>query len=214
MEKIVKGLLRFQEDVFPAHQDDFRRLGTGQNPDALLVTCADSRIDPALLTQTKPGELFICRNAGNIIPSHGDVNGGVSATIEYAVMALNVKDIIVCGHSDCGAMKGVLYPDLVARMPNVARWLHHAEAVRHILEENYADLDGPALLRAAIEENVVVQLENLRTHPSVAARLRKGDLRLHGWVYEIETGHVTAWDSEQRRFVALRDVVAPAAAHV
>lgn len=214
MEKIVKGLFRFQEDVFPEHEDDFRRLSTGQNPDVLLVTCSDSRIDPALIMQAKPGELFICRNVGNIIPSHGDINGGVSATIEYAVMALGVKNIIICGHSDCGAMKGVIYPQLVAKLPNVARWLHYADAVGNILEANYAHLDGPALLRAAIEENIVVQLDNLETHPSVAARLRKGDLRLHGWVYDIETGNVTAWDAQQKRFVALRDVFVPTAAAV
>jgi carbonic anhydrase len=211
MEKIVRGLIKFQDDVFPAHKADFHRLGTSQNPEALLVTCADSRIDPALITQTKPGDLFICRNAGNIVPSHGDVNGGVSATIEYAVAALKVKDIILCGHSDCGAMKGVLYPDLLETMPNVKSWLRHADAVRHMLQENYRHLEGPALLRAAIEENVIAQLENLRTHPAVAARVRKGDLKLHGWVYEIETGHVTAWDEEQQRFVPLRDVFMPAA---
>ena len=211
MEKIVKGLLKFQEDVYPTYEDDFRRLGTRQNPDALLVTCADSRIDPALITQTNPGELFICRNAGNIVPSHGEVTGGVSATIEYAVAALKVKDIIVCGHSDCGAMKGVLYPDLVESMPDVKSWLRQADAVRRILQENCRHLEGPALLRAAIEENVIVQLDHLRTHPSVAARLRRGDLRLHGWVYEIETGHVTAWEEGQQRFLPLRDVVMPAA---
>jgi carbonic anhydrase len=209
MEKIVKGLIKFQDDVFPAHEDDFRRLATKQNPDALLITCADSRIDPSLITQTKPGDLFICRNAGNIVPSHGDINGGVSATIEYAVAALKVTNIIVCGHSDCGAMKGVLYPDLLDNLPNVKSWLRYSDAVQHILRENYGHLEGPALLRAAIEENVLVQIENLQTHPSVAARLRKGDLKIHGWVYEIETGHVTAWDPEQQRFVGLRDVFMP-----
>lgn len=204
MERIVRGLLRFQEEVFPEREDDFRRLGTSQAPEALLITCADSRIDPALLTQTRPGELFICRNAGNIVPSHGDINGGVSATIEYAVVALKVKDVIVCGHSDCGAMKGVLYPELLEEMPNVAGWLHHADAVRRILRENYAGLSGPALLRAAIAENVLAQLSNLRTHPSVAARLRRGDLRVHGWVYEIATGQVSSWDEEKQEFVGLR----------
>jgi carbonic anhydrase len=212
MDKIVKGLFEFQDRVFPAHQQEFRRLGIGQNPEALLITCSDSRIDPALLTQTKPGELFICRNAGNIVPGHSDVNGGVTATIEYAVMALKVKDVIVCGHSDCGAMKGVLYPDLLNDMPSVASWLRHADAVRQILKENHPDLSGPELLRAAIEENVVVQLQNLRTHPSIAARLRRGELRLHGWVYEIETGHVTAWDANENKFVPMRDVVAGARA--
>lgn len=207
MEKIVKGLFQFQNSVFPEHEEDFKRLAAKQAPEALLVTCADSRIVPTLLTQTKPGELFICRNAGNIVPSHGDVNGGVSATIEYAVMALNVKDIIVCGHSDCGAMKGVLYPELVEQMPNVKAWLRHADVVRQVMRENYSHLQGPELLRAAIEENVVAQIGNLHTHPSVAARLRRGDLRIHGWVYEIETGNVSAWDAETRSFRPLREVV-------
>ena len=206
MEKIVKGLFQFQDAVFPEHQDDFKRLAATQAPEVLLVTCADSRIVPTLITQTKPGELFICRNAGNIVPSHGDVNGGVSATIEYAVMALNVKDIIVCGHSDCGAMKGILYPELVEQMPNVKAWLRHGDVVRQIMRENYPHLHGEELLRAAIEENVVAQIGNLHTHPSVAARLRRGDLRIHGWVYDIASGSVRSWDPESRKFSPLREV--------
>ena len=206
MERIVKGLFQFQKSVFPEHEDDFKRLAAKQAPEALLVTCADSRIVPTLITQTKPGELFICRNAGNIVPSHGDVNGGVSATIEYAVMALNVKDIIVCGHSDCGAMKGVLYPELVSEMPNVKAWLRHADVVRQIMRENYPHLKGNDLLRAAIQENVVAQIGNLHTHPSVAARLRRGDLRIHGWVYDIETGDVASWDADSAEFKPLRAV--------
>jgi carbonic anhydrase len=204
MEKLVKGLKQFQQDVFPAHEDTFRRLGTSQNPDALLITCADSRIMPSMITQTQPGELFICRNAGNIVPSHGETTGGVAATIEYAVAALGVKDIIICGHSDCGAMKGVLYPELVEKMPSVKAWLKHADTVRSILDHNYSHLEGYALMRAAIEENVLVQMDNLRTHPCVAARLRKGDLAIHGWIYEIETGNVLAWHPEEKSFQAPR----------
>jgi carbonic anhydrase len=206
MEKFVKGLKQFQKNVFPAHKESFRRLASEQNPDALLVTCADSRIDPALLMQSNPGDLFICRNVGNIIPSHGEVTGGVSATIEYAVTGLGVKDIIICGHSDCGAMKGILYPNLVAKMPSVSSWLKNADAVRSVIEHNYPHLEGKALLRAAIEENIVTQLDNLRTHPSVAARLRKGDLRIHGWIYEIETGHVSEWSPDARVFQGLREL--------
>jgi carbonic anhydrase len=116
MKALVDGVKKFQQTAFPAHQDLFSELASGQSPEWLFVTCADSRIDPCLITQTKPGELFLCRNAGNIVPPFGEAMGGVSATIEYAVMALGVRHIIVCGHSDCGAMKGVLHPDKVAHL--------------------------------------------------------------------------------------------------
>jgi carbonic anhydrase len=205
MKKIMKGLFQFQREVYPARTSEFKRLASGQSPEVLFITCADSRVVPALITQTNPGDLFICRNAGNIVPSYGDVNGGVSATIEYAVMALKVRDIVVCGHSDCGAMKGILHPELVASMPNVAAWLRHADSARQVIAENYSHLQGADLLKAAIEENVLAQLENLKTHPSVAARLRKGELALHGWVYDIERGEVTAYAPGANRFVPLAE---------
>jgi len=205
MKRIVKGLFKFQREVYPQRSDDFRRLASGQSPEVLFITCADSRIVPNLITQTEPGELFICRNAGNIVPSHGDINGGVSATIEYAVMALGVRDIVVCGHTDCGAMKGILKPELVASMPNVASWLRHADAARQVIAENYKGVSGDQLLRAAIEENVIAQLENLKTHPSVAARLRRGEIALHGWVYDIEHGAVTAYSPHENMFIPLKE---------
>jgi carbonic anhydrase len=206
MKKIVDGLFTFQREVFPRRMTEFQRLASGQSPEVLFITCSDSRIVPDLLTQTNPGDLFICRNAGNIVPSHGDVNGGVSATIEYAVMALGVRDIVVCGHTDCGAMKAVLDPSLVGSMPNVASWLRHADAARQVVAENYKHLTGKELLEAAIQENVLAQIDNLKTHPSVAARLRRGDLKLHGWVYDIGRGAVSAWSAEQGRFVSLEDL--------
>lgn len=205
MNRIVQGVLRFKNLVFPQHRETFVKLRHGQKPEALFITCADSRVEPTLVTQSKPGDLFICRNAGNIVPPYGEVIGGVSATIEYAVLALGVRDIILCGHSDCGAMKAVLHPEHVAEMPSVAGWLRFADSVRSSVKENYRHLQGEDLLRAAIEENVLVQMDHLRTHPSVAARVRKGAVKLHGWYYDIGTGEVTAYDPSQNRFVPLRE---------
>lgn len=203
MKRILSGLSRFQNEIFPQTRQLFERLASSQAPEALFLTCSDSRIVPELMTQTAPGDLFICRNAGNIAPAYGEVNGGVSATIEYAVLALEVKDIIICGHSDCGAMQGLLHPERLASMPNVAAWLKHAERARFMVQDNYPNLEGADLLNALIEENVVAQLENLRTHPAVASRLRKGKLQLHGWVYQIDHGTVTAFDPELTRFVPI-----------
>lgn len=130
--------------------------------------------------------------------------GGVSATIEYGVLALNVEHIVVCGHSDCGAMHGVLHPEKVAKMPTVASWLMHGEVARQIVESHYANLSEKQKLEALIRENVLAQLDHLRTHPSVAARMKTGGLQLHGWVYEIHTGEIEAYDSETESFVPLR----------
>lgn len=206
MEKLVRGLHAFQNGYFRSQRELFERLAEGQNPETLFITCSDSRINPNLITQTQPGDLFILRNAGNIIPPYGAANGGEGATIEYAVTALGVKDIIVCGHSHCGAMKGLLQPDDLGAMPAVKDWLKHAEATRRIVSENYAELTGERLLKATVEENVLVQLENLRTHPAVAARLSRGDLFLHGWVFKIETGEVFAFEHESGQFQPIQEV--------
>lgn len=203
MEKVVSGLAKFQEEVYPQNRDLFEGLASGQRPETLFITCSDSRIDPCLLTQTKPGDIFICRNAGNIVPAYGEVIGGVTATIEYAVLALGVKDIILCGHSDCGAMRALLNPQSVAQMPAVAAWLRYGESARFVVQENHSHLEGAELLNAMIEQNVLAQLDNLRTHPSVSARLAKGLLNLHGWTYDIGSGAVKAFDAAQTRFVPL-----------
>src|SRR4051812_11737288 len=189
VDRILRGLSRFQRDVYPKQRELFERLALGQRPDALFITCADSRIDPCLLTQTKPGELFICRVIGNIVPPYPDAIGGVSATIEYAVGVLGVPDVIVCGHTDCGVMKGVLNPEALAALPSVSAWLGYAQAAR-------AAEPGGDLLKLA-QANVVQQIENLKTHPSVAARVADGDLGLHGWMYHIGEGAVTAYDAAQ-----------------
>ncbi|MBR9801578.1 carbonic anhydrase [bacterium] len=205
MQKLIDGIHRFQKESFLPLQELFERLAEGQHPETLFITCSDSRIDPTLLTNARPGDLFILRNAGNIVPPHGAGIGGEAATIEYAVSVLGVKDIIICGHSHCGAMLGLLKPESIASLPDVSSWLAHAEMTRRIIQDNYSHLAGEALLTAAIEENVLVQLESLRTIPAVGSRLVRGDLHLHGWVYVIERGEVFSYDVESGQFVKLAE---------
>jgi carbonic anhydrase len=207
MQRLVEGIHHFQHNIFRTQQELFERLAQGQKPETLFITCSDSRINPNLLTQTDPGELFILRNAGNIVPPYGAVFGGEAATIEYAITALEVKDIIICGHSLCGAMTGLLSPDALKDSPAVTSWLGHAEATRRIIKENYTHLQGSALLTATVEENVLVQLENLRTHPTVAAGIARGKLKLHGWVYKIETGQVFGFDPANHQFLPIEALV-------
>jgi carbonic anhydrase len=206
MQKLVQGIHQFQNHIFSSQRELFERLANGQNPETLFITCSDSRINPNLLTQTDPGDLFILRNAGNIIPPYGAAGGGEAATIEYALTVLGVKDVIICGHSLCGAMSGLLKPESVKDLPCVVQWLGHAEATRRIMKENYAHLEGSALLTAAVEENVLVQLENLRTHPSIAVGLSRGNVKLHGWVYKIETGQVYTFDPDSSQFKPLTEL--------
>jgi carbonic anhydrase len=212
MQRLLQGIHHFQANDFRRLQGLFEQLSHGQSPETLFITCSDSRIVPNLITQTQPGELFIVRNAGNIVPPHGAANGGEGATIEYAVAALGVRDIVVCGHSHCGAMTGLLAPEQLADLPTMAAWLGHAETTRRIMRENYTHLEGDALLNAAVQENVLVQLEHLRTLPAVAARLKRGDLHLHGWVYKLETGEVFAYDPAAGQFLPVPNSGGEAAA--
>jgi carbonic anhydrase len=207
MQKLLEGIHQFQASVFSSQRELFERLASGQHPETLFITCSDSRINPNLLTQTDPGELFILRNAGNLVPPYGAANGGEAATIEFAVAGLGVRDVIVCGHSHCGAVKGLLDPDSLRDLPAVRAWLGHAEATRRIIRDKYSDRTGLPLLTTAIEENVLVQIENLRTHPAVASRLALGRLNLHGWVYKIETGEVFAYDPNKGQFLPLTESV-------
>ena len=193
VDRILRGVSQFQREVYPKHRELFQRLALGQRPQALFITCADSRIDPCLLTQMKPGNLFICRVIGNVVPPYPDAVGGVSATIEYAAGVLGVEDVIVCGHTDCGVMKGVLNPEAVADLPSVSAWLQYAQPARNA--------SGDDDLLALTERNVLQQLKNLRTHPAIAHRLQDGDLGLHGWVYHLAEGAVTAYDAAAERFV-------------
>jgi carbonic anhydrase len=205
IKRIIRGLNEFQANYFTIHRDLFHQLSQGQTPEILFITCSDSRIDPNLLTQTQPGELFIIRNIGNIIPTHGNTNSSEGAGIEYAVAALDIKHIIVCGHSHCGSMKALLQLNsLNEEMPLVYDWLkYHAESTRRLLKENYKDYDAENLLKIAIEENVLTQIESLETYPVIRSKLHSGKLFLHAWVYEIETGQIFAYDANTSKFVPL-----------
>jgi carbonic anhydrase len=205
LHKLVAGIHHFQSQIFQQQRELFQTLAGGQRPQGLFITCSDSRINPNLITQTDPGELFILRNIGNIIPpfSASTSSGSAAAAIEFAVSALSVEYIVVCGHSLCGAMKGLLRPEAVADLPSVSAWLANGEAARRIVRQNYANLDDENQLNVLVQENVLVQLENLRTHPAVAVRLSRGDLRLFGWVYKLETGEVFAYHAEEGQFVSL-----------
>lgn len=203
MQHLVEGFQRFHRDVFEKKRTLFKKLAGGQAPRTLFVTCSDSRIDPSMLTQTDPGHLFILRNAGNLVPSYATTVGSTTATIEYAVGVLGVKDIVVCGHTDCGVMKALLHPELAAELPAVASWLTQAEATRRVVRENYGHLRGKALLTTTTQENVRIQIEHLQTHPTVASKLRKGTLTIHGWVYSIGTGEIWAYDRTRQRFESL-----------
>jgi carbonic anhydrase len=205
MQKLIEGLHRFQSEVFSTQRELFAQLAQGQSPEVLFITCSDSRINPSLITQTQPGDLFVLRNAGNIVPCYGHGTQGEDATIEFALKGLKVKHIVVCGHSGCGAMKGLLEPQSLEALPAMKAWLKHAEATRALIQGNYQHLQGDALLTATAQENVLVQLENLRTHPAVRERLEQRAVTLHGWVYKIATGQVFNFEPESGQFLPLVD---------
>jgi carbonic anhydrase len=194
MQKLVDGVHSFQVEYFARHRALFQQLAeVGQKPETLFITCSDSRVVPTLLTSAGPGELFIVRNVGNMVP-HITMPGGTAAAIEYAVEVLAVQNVIVCGHTHCGAIEAVLDPQRIERLPFVKRWLAPSDRVRTIVEQRYGELQGTARHTAAVEENVLVQLENLRAFPVVARRLEEGRLRMSGWVFKIETGAVFEFD--------------------
>lgn len=205
MKKLVDGVHHFQAQIFSSQRELFERLASKQNPEALFITCADSRINPNLITNTDPGDLLILRNAGNIVPSYGASISGEAATIELAINSLEIKDIIVCGHSNCGAMDVLMHPEKSQQISSVHSWLRHSECARRIVEDKFAHLEDHAKMNVVIQENVLNQIENLRTHPSVASALARGQLKIHAWVYKIETGEVFAYDPESGQFNALSE---------
>lgn len=203
MKKLITGLREFKSTYVSAHQDLLEHFAHGQTPRVLFITCSDSRLDPNLLTNTDLGDLFVIRNAGNIIPPYGAANGGEGASVEYAIHALGIEQIVVCGHSHCGAMKGLLQlGKLEKEMPLVYDWLKHAEATRRLVQESYEGYNKEELLEITIAENVLTQIENLKTYPIIHSRLYQGKLKIYGWIYSVETGEVLAYDSETHAYVA------------
>jgi carbonic anhydrase len=200
-QKLLRGIRSFSVDVFPEKQEAYERsVRHGQNPHTLFITCADSRIEPAVITQSEPGDIFVSRNIGNLVPAYGEMMGGISAVIEYAVAALEVKQVVICGHSDCGAMKGLLNPDQVAGMPTVRSWLRNAEAALSITQAVEKSTESDALLNTLIQQNVLLQMNHLRTHPAIAGRLALGKVGVSGWVYDIACGTVSIYNEVNANF--------------
>lgn len=203
MERLIEGHRRFLAEVFPHKKKDFHLLAERQAPEWLFITCSDSRVVPDLILGAEPGDLFIARNVGNVVPITSQDVDGVTATIEYAVEVLKVKHAIVCGHSDCGAMRAALDGKGLANLPKAQRWLEHVEAAfAHRQPLNAADGEG-AELAALIRGNVVAQLMNLRVQPSVRRAMAEGRLAVHGWYYDILTGRIEEYDETTKRFAPL-----------
>jgi carbonic anhydrase len=215
MKKLIRGLLDFQVNARPGYREVFARLALGQFPDCLFIACADSRVVPNLLVSTDPGDLFVVRNVGNMVPpsdakGHSTGDQSEPAALEFSLRHLPVEDIVVCGHSSCGAMKAVLAGGVGEDTPNLAHWLTHGQsALRTLLAgtpvgEGLPDHDRLSQL------NVLQQLEHIKTYPLVKERLAAGTLRLHGWWFDIAHAQVHAWRSTHGRFVPMDELVGEA----
>ncbi|MFZ0704481.1 MAG: carbonic anhydrase [Candidatus Korobacteraceae bacterium] len=192
--RIAAGVRKFQTEVFPEQRALFESLRKRQDPLALFITCADSRILPNLITQSVPGEIFTDRNPGNMVPPYGEFVGGVTSGVEYAMLVLKVPLIIICGHTDCGVMKALLHPESATGMPGVQQWMRHGNEARHRVLRDYADRSDEEKVHRLAEANVLEQIANLKTHPSVASRLAAGEVTVRGWVYDIGSGSI--WQAE------------------
>lgn len=201
MKSMLEGFARFRRDVYPEQREVFERLASGQSPHTMFITCADSRVMPEMMFSAQPGELFVYRNIGNIVPPYAQHVSGVIAAVEYAVKVLKVKHIVICGHSDCGAMKALQHPEKLAGMPSVQDWLKHGEVALHVAAEKCSHLHGDEYLQGLTEENIVTQLEHLRTLPAVAVGLAKGSLSIHGWLYNIAEARLRLFDGAKGMFV-------------
>jgi carbonic anhydrase len=207
MQRLIEGVHKFQKDEFGNYRKLFHKLSQdGQNPHTLFITCSDSRVLAELITQSKPGDLFVVKNVGNIVPPanvRGDTNS-TAAAIEFAVDTLKVSDIVICGHSQCGAITALLDSQPVsANTPHLRDWLNLASPVVETLKTDYAHLHGAARETAAAEENVLFGLDSLHSYSCVQERLMDGSLRLHGWFFKIATAELFAYDPETRQFSPL-----------
>lgn len=205
MRKLIMGIVDFRERLLPQYAERFQNLAHGQTPDVLFITCSDSRVVPDLLVSTDPGDLFVMRNVGNLVPpatvdgaSTGDLSE--ASAVEYAVLVLQVRNIVVCGHSQCGAMKAALAREPLPNTPNLAKWLHHSASAAFRLAQ-----EGP--LDPCLEPcdqlgqlNVLVQLEHLATYPIVRERIAAGTLQLSGWWFDIAKGEMQVYQREKRQF--------------
>ncbi len=204
LEQLKDGVKRFQAEVYPQQAEIFARAASEkQAPHTLFITCADSRVDPNLITSSGTGEVFVTRNIGNMVPTYGEMLGGVSAVVEFAVSALRVKHVVICGHTHCGAMQGLLAKSSLDTMPTVKSWLKNAHAalsITEILDEKAEPHNKRGILEVLTEQNVLLQMQHLKTHPSVAGAMAKGELTVSGWIYNIGSGEVSIAEDGQQTF--------------
>jgi len=208
LEQLKNGVRRFRADISPAQAEFFAQaVAEPQRPHTLFITCADSRIDPNAITATGPGEVFVTRNIGNMVPPYGEMLGGVSAVIEFAVAALGVRHVVICGHTDCGAMKALLDRSSTDKMPSVRNWLKNAQtalAVATTLHEHEIEAHHERpLVDVLTEQNVLLQIQHLKTHPSVATAITLGNLTVSGWIYDIADGNVRIAENNDLTFTPL-----------
>ena len=208
MQRLIEGVHKFHNNEFGNYRELFSKLSEqGQNPHTLFITCSDSRVLAELITQSQPGDLFVVKNIGNIVPPasvRGDTNS-TAAAIEFAVVNLGVSDIVICGHSQCGAISALLDSSIVGdSTPHLKDWLTLASPVLSTLEKNYTHITTPEARQTALaEENVLFSLENVRSYPCVQNRLADASLRLHAWFFKIATAELFAYDPGTRQFSPL-----------
>ena len=212
MKKLIRGIVQFRRHVRPDYREAFARLALGQAPDALLIACSDSRVVPNLFASADPGDLFVVRNVGNLVAPAGDdgqTEGDRSeaAAIEFALAHLPVTDIIVCGHSECGAMQALLKGRETVSPVHLRAWLRHADGALRQLQGTATEA---ALARhnQLSQLNVLTQIENLKSYPMVQQRVNTGKLRLHGWWFELRNAEVYAYEESLGRFVVIDEAVA------
>jgi len=209
ISKLIKGNQKFKDTYFHKLEGKFDHLVEyGQSPDVLFIGCSDSRVVPDLIMDSKPGDMFILRNIGNFVPRYKNDNDfhGSSAAIEYAVSVLNVRDIIICGHSHCGACES-LYQDLskADHLVHVRKWLELGEKAKEITLSKIKDKsDTEAILRMTEKESIKIQLENLLTYPEVVRKVKSGQLDIHGWYYKIADGCIEYYNGKTNEFEELK----------
>lgn len=204
LDQLKQGARRFQSDVYPEMAAEYQlAAATPQRPHALIIACADSRVAVEMMISWRPGDVFITRNVGNMVPAYGEMLGAVSAVIEFAITALNIEHVVVCGHSDCGAMKALLDPASLAELPTVSNWLTNGKAA---LDRTMRLNPQPPedVLPCLTEQNVLLQIEHLKTHPAVAKAMAAGTLTISGWVYEIATGAIRICEDGEAAFRPLK----------
>jgi carbonic anhydrase len=207
MKKLVKGIVDFRQKVLPSYRETFAKLALGQSPDTLFIACSDSRVAPNVFASTDPGDMFVIRNVGNLIPpshrnGHSSADESEGAAIEFAVKFLHISDIIVCGHSECGAMRALIEGRSKLELPNLRGWLRHGEPSLAKLPPNPQE-GGLSRVNQLSQLNVLHQLENLRSYPVVRDSIDSGQLKLHGWWFKLDTADVHAYEENTKQFVLI-----------